>query len=348
MPVEYEEFRKQFHTGVVVLSLDTEQIWGYLDQMNEMQFRNRYPDALEAHDRLLACLTSAGVSATWFTVGGMALHGSHGAQDRRMAALPKDWTERIRAGAEETTPLWYRPSFVERLRQALPFQEVGLHGGLTHLIWTDGRSTKDAIKEELAEGLEALEHARVHPTSFSFPREQEAHHRLLPAHGIRCYRGRNVTRAFQMGPSLAGKMARLLDEMCRATPPPVWPEETLPGLWNIPSSLFLYPIGGCRTSVVGLNSRVERFKRGVEAAARLRGIFHFCLHPENLTESKHGFSMFEEMLDRLTRARLRGDIEILTMGEVVARMERGMNRLSVPALDTKGPIYDSPKQYSHS
>jgi hypothetical protein len=62
------------------------------------------------------------------------------------------------------------------------------------------------------------------------------------------------------------------------------------------------------------------------AAIRHRGIFHYCLHPENLTESRYGFSMFEEMLDRLIRTRDRGDIEILTMGEVAARMERGKER----------------------
>src|SRR5207237_4174204 len=115
----------------------------------------------------------------------------------------------------------------------------------------------------------------------------------------------------------------LLDEVRRVTPPPVWPQETLPGLWNIPSSLFLYPIGSSRTRLVGLRSRIERFSRGMSAATRLCGIFHFCLHPENLTESPHGFSIFEDILKRLIRTRDRGDVEILTMGEVAARMERG-------------------------
>jgi hypothetical protein len=75
-----------------------------------------------------------------------------------------------------------------------------------------------------------------------------------------------------------------------------------------------------------LRSRVERFSRGLEAAARYRGIFHFCLHPENLAESRHGFSMFEDILERLVRARDRGNVDILTMGEVVARMERSRER----------------------
>ena len=211
---------------------------------------------------MLDCLSNAGVSATWFIVGGMALHGSDGARDRRMAGLPVEWAEKIPAAVEATAPLWYRRSFVERLRGALPFQEIGLHGGLTHLIWTDVRATRGVAKWELAEGVKALEQALVRPVSFSFGREQEAYHELLPEHGIRCYRGRTVMRAFQRGATISGALARLLDELRRTTPPPVWPQETMPGLWNIPSSLFLYPIGAARTRVVGLRSRIERFSRG--------------------------------------------------------------------------------------
>jgi hypothetical protein len=70
-----------------------------------------------------------------------------------------------------------------------------------------------------------------------------------------------------------------------------------------------------------LRSRVERFSRGLEAAARCRGIFHYCLHPENLAESRDGFSMFDDILERLARARDSGEVDVLTMREVVAKME---------------------------
>jgi peptidoglycan/xylan/chitin deacetylase (PgdA/CDA1 family) len=322
MPVESEDVRRQFERGVVILSLDTEQIWGYLDMLDEPRFSRRFPDAVAAHARLLACLAKAGISATWFLVGGMALRGSQGPKDSRMAGLPVEWTNRIPCGVEATAPLWYRRSFVDLLRKARPTQEIGLHGGLTHLIWTDPQATREVAEWELAEGVKALREAQVRPLSFSFGREQEAYRELLPAHGIRCYRGRTVARSFQRGRTVSGALARLLDEMRRSTPAPVWPQETLPGLWSIPSSLFLYPINASRTKVVGLRSRIERFSRGVEAATRHRGIFHFCLHPENLTESPHGFAMFEDILERLISSRDRGDVEVLTMGEIAARMER--------------------------
>jgi hypothetical protein len=317
---------------VVILSLDTEQIWGYLDLFDETQFQRRYPGAIDAHMKLLNCLSQANVGATWFLVGGMALWGTHGERDRRMAGLPYKWTSKIPDGDEAGAPLWYRRSFVERLRNTWPPQEIGLHGGLTHFIWTDPMAAPDVIECELAEGVRALKEASVSPCSFSFARERETYHNLLSAHGFLCYRGRTVAPSFRVRPAILGKVARIFDEIRRSTPRVVWPQQTLPGLWNIPSSLFLYPIHPLRTRLAGLRSRVERFRRGVEAAARCRGIFHYCLHPENLTESPHGFAIFEEMLDYLNSSRDRGDIEVLTVGDVAARMERAYR---VPGVVTR-------------
>jgi peptidoglycan/xylan/chitin deacetylase (PgdA/CDA1 family) len=340
MLLDHFDVRPLFDRGVVILSLDTEQIWGYLDIMDERQFHNKYPDALGAHDKILAYLTAAGVTATWFVVGGMTLRGTEGARDRRLAGLPADWTFKIPRGAENSMPLWYRHSFVERLRASSPQQEIGLHGGLTHFIWTDARATRDVVKRELAEGVKALEQVQVRPRSFSYGREQEAFHELLPPHGIRAYRGRAPVLASRLGQTLPGTVLRLVNEMRRTIPPPVWPQETLPGLWNIPSSVFLYPIGAMRARIVALRSRVERFGRGLEAAIRHRGIFHFSLHPENLAESPQGFPLFAEILELLVRARDRGDVEVLTMSEVAARMENGRERLcSNPVIETPfGPF----------
>lgn len=322
-----------FERGVVMLSFDTEQIWGYLDRLNEAQFQSCYAGTLEAHERLLASLCAARLSATWFVVGGMTLRESQGAGDPRMAGLPAGWTASIPAGNETTAPLWYRRSFVDRLREARPVQEVALHAGLTHLIWTDKRATVSVVKRELIEGVKALEQALVPPVSFSFGREEEAYHQLLPQHGIRSYRGRTPVLACRLGRTLPGALLRAFDELTHATPPPVWPYETLPGLWNIPSSLFLYPIGPTRTRFIAMRSRLQRFQRGLETAARYQGIFHYCLHPENLAESPDGFSLFGDILERLTRARDRGDVEILTMRQVAARMELAQGRSICDSVD---------------
>jgi hypothetical protein len=175
------------------------------------------------------------------------------------------------------------------------------------------------IKHELAEGMRALTQIAVRPRSFSFGRDEEAHHDLLPPYGIRCYRARTPVLAFRLGRTVPGAMMRIWDELRDATPPPVWPTSTRPGLWTIPSSTFLYPIGESRAHLIPLRTRVNRFRRGVDAAIRRRGIFHYSFHPDNLAESPAGFSLLDEMLETLTRVRQKGDIEILTMAQAAER-----------------------------
>ncbi|HEY7391352.1 MAG TPA: hypothetical protein VH640_22745 [Bryobacteraceae bacterium] len=313
---------KSFERGAVILSIDTEQIWGYLDLLDEAQFEEKYPNAPLAHEKLLDRLCAAGVRATWFVVGGMALRESIGAGDPRMRGLPHDWVRSITGGSERTAPLWFRPSFVERLRDSQPAQEIGLHGGLTHLIWTDPRANQDGVKRELSEGLKALGQLGVSPRSFSFTRNDEAHHELLAGQGIRCFRGRPPALAWRLGQTLSGALWRATDEVRCATPPPVWPRRCSGDLWNIPASMFLYPLGPKRARIVSLRSRAERFRRGLDAAARHRGIFHFGFHPENLAESPQGFAILDDILAVLTRACEHGDIELMTMGDVVDRMEK--------------------------
>jgi hypothetical protein len=312
-----------FERAVVVLSIDTEQIWGYLDLMTETHFRRRYPDAVATHDRLLDCLCSANISATWTVVGGLSLSESAGARDPRMAGLPPSWLARVSAGDEASAPLWYARSFVTRLLHARPAQDVGLHGGLTHLIWRSPEVTSEVARRELLGGMRALEEIGIRPRSFVYPRDLDAHHHLLAQHGIQVFRGRGPIASERVGLNFAGSVTRLIEELCRFTPPPVWPEEFLPGLWNVPPSLFLYSMRASRSHIAPMRLRLDRVRQGVEVAIRCRGIFHLALHPENLAESDRAFPAFEAITDHLARLRDRGDVEILSMSTVADRVKGG-------------------------
>ena len=310
---------RSLERGAVVFSVDTERIWGYLGSLSEAQFCRRYPHSREAHLKLLKLFEEIRMSATWLVVGGLALRHNQDLAER-IKGFPADWTRRLLEEHEGSARLWYARAFVNLLRAAHPTQEIGLHGGLTHLIWTT-TTTRDIAHRELTEGLKALRELNITPRSFSFARDQESHHELLANNGIRVYRGRTPVLAYRLGRTLPGAALRALDEIAGAVPPPVWPVETLPGLWNLPSSLFFYPITPWRTKIVRLRTRIRRFEQGLEAAVRSRGIFHFCLHPENLAESSDGFVVLEEVLEVLTRFRDRGDVEVLTMGDVTKLVE---------------------------
>jgi hypothetical protein len=316
--------------GAVVLSLDAELFWGHLDILDEKSFNVRYPNSSAAYDHVLHSLCHAGVSATWLVVGGMALPECHGGRDIRMKGLPAEWRRRIPAGNEVTAPLWYRRSFIRQLAHASTPQEIGLHGGLSHLIWTDRHSSPEVAKTELEAGLAALREAGVQPASFSFPRNLERHHSLLANAGLRCYRGSAPVLSEKLGRSVSGAVLRLVDELGRSVPPPVWPQQKMPGLWNIPASMFLYPLGETRSRIVAHQTRLERFEKGIEAAARHRGVFHFGLHPVNLAESPRGYRLFDSLIERLAHARQQGDVSILTMAQLSTRMEALAERAGVP------------------
>lgn len=291
-----------FQRGVAIISIDTELMWGYRDTLSEAQFQTQYPDSPSAHAKLLSRLAAARVSATWFVVG--ALTRPDGV-----------------AGHDGKGRLWEAAAFVQCLRDVSPAQEIAVHGGLTHQVWTHATMTREIAEQELKGGIDALAAVCPNPCSFSFPRNCEAFYDLLPRYGLHAYRGRPPALSWRLGRTLPGAILRVLDELRRATPPAVMPYQAIPGLWNIPASMFLYPIGPARTRIVGLRSRVERFQRGIEAAARQRAIFHFCLHPENLAESPHGVFLLDDILDVLLRARRRGDVEILTMRDVLHRLQ---------------------------
>jgi hypothetical protein len=306
--------------GAAVISIDTEQIWGYFDLIGERQFEARYPNARDTHHRLLELLSREGIGATWAVVGALSLAGSEGGADERMSGTPAYWAKRIPAGDESSRPLWYARSFVETIQSAPTPQEIGLHGGISHLVWGDARTSPALAASELQAGIAALNEIGVDPASFVFPRDLEAHHAVLADGGIRCYRGRAPILSERLGYNVAGSLARAAEEVSKATPPVVWPEQVLPGLWNLPASMFLYSLGRERSRLVRPGLRVERTQLGLRAAAKARGVFHLGLHPENLAESDFAFFIFEQIIHEICRWRDQDDIEILTMSEAVNRV----------------------------
>jgi hypothetical protein len=208
-----------------------------------------------------------------------------------------------------------------RLRDAFPAQEIGMHGGLTHLFWHHPQCTAEVARRELAAGMQAHAELGMVPRSFVFPRDLEAHLPVLREAGLRCYRGRAPLASENMSLRCASPVLRVVEELGQMTPVPVLPQQVLPDFWNVPASASIYPMGRARARIVPLRTRLERFRRGLEAAARTRRIFHLAFHPENLAESPEAMPVFESMLAELERWRAAGDVEVLSMDQIVDRWE---------------------------
>lgn len=312
---------QRLERGAVVISLDTEQIWGYLDFLREAAFETSFPRARQISHDLLGLASDHSISATWCVVGALSLSGSQGASSQRMSGLPAAWIRPVPAGDEETAPLWYARSFVERLRDNPVHQEIGLHGGLTHLLWARPEPTRETLRAELVAGVKALGELGIRPTAFTYPRNFESNHSLLREAGIRCYRGPGPHIAARLRNPFARYAARLLDEWRRATPPTVYPEQRLPGLWSIPGSMLPFRMDKRGVRLAPIETRLERARRGVEAAARSGRVFHLWLHPENLAESAEAVEAFDRILSVIDSYRQAGDVEVLTMTQICDRIE---------------------------
>jgi len=319
-----------------MITLDTEQIWGYLDLFDEARFQATFPYAGGIGDTLLGILTEARISATWTVVGGLSLPGSEGPEDPRFAGLPWSWRRHIRAGDQLSAPWFYAREFVVRLRDAAHYQEVGLHGGISHLSWRRPEQSEATLESELTSGIRALGELGIRPVSFTFPRTLEAHYRLLRRHGIRCYRGRGPALTEHIRHPALRFSLRVAAEWRRATPPVVMPEEKIPGLWNLPSSLLPFRISDAWNHLVPLGTRRARIRRGIEQAARTGRIFHLWLHPENLAENQTAVGVFAGAAEDICRARQAGDIEVLTMNQMVRRMEEARQESSAPVAAAGG------------
>jgi len=322
-----------FDQGTAVLSLDADLLWSQGDSPDRHLFAERYPNALPCYEHVLRNLVSSGISATWLVVGGMALSSSAGARDFRMAGLPRNLTRRIPAGNELTEPLWYRRTFIRQLALARVAQDIGLHGGLTGLVWTDGSSTCEVARCEFEAGVKALGELGISPTAFSFPRDRERHYSLLMEQGIRCFRGRAPVFSEKLGGSVPSALLRLMSEVGSSAPPPVWPEQRLPGLWNVPASMYLYPVGVPGSHFVSHESRMARIQKGIDAAARHKGVFHFSLRPVDLAEAPDGYRLFDEILDRLAGARQKGDVRIQNMTQLAGHMDFMAEHAGIPSTD---------------
>ena len=219
--------------------------------------------------------------AAWAIVGGLTLSGSAGRTDGRFRGLPDHWVSLIPAGNEMSHPMWYSRSFALQLRTAKPRQDIGLHGGLTGLMWDNARVTKAEIRREIRAGIDALAELGIHARSFVYPRNRECFHEFLVENDLAAtVCGRSPVAWEKLTSRLPRAALRVIEEIGRFEPPVVWPSEYRPGLWNIPASLALYPMGRLRSQLVPLATRLRRFRLGIEAAVRSKGMFHFLSAPQ--------------------------------------------------------------------
>ena len=311
--------------GVFTLSLDFELIWGTLDRGVET-FREACEREREVVvDRLLAMLAEFGISATWCTLGHLFLERCAPEDGRKHPEIvpPRhdwvaDWFEPDPCGTEESDPIFYGSSLVDRVLACDVPQEMGCHS-FSHPIFGDPGCSRETASSELAECVRLAGERGLVMRSFAFPRNRVGHLDVLREHGFSVYRGPDPAW-YEDGrwPRPAKRLGHLADVALARCPPVVLPTEALPGLWNLPGSMIYFPMHGIRRHIP-LSVRVSRALKGLDAAVRERRVFHLWFHPTNLAfEIDTMFAGLRRIFERATALQSEGRLSIKPMGDVVA------------------------------
>jgi peptidoglycan/xylan/chitin deacetylase (PgdA/CDA1 family) len=309
--------------GVFTLSLDFELIWGTLDLFGPERFRRACErERAVVIDRLLALLAEFEISATWCVVGHLFLERCEARPGRkhpeivrpRPARQERDWFRRDPGGSEAEAPLFMARSLIEKIRACPVPQEIGCHS-FSHVIFGDAECSRAAAESEIAACARLAAELGIGLRSFAFPRNRVGHLDVLREYGFACYRGPEPHWYEQsQWPAAVKRAAHLWEVLAAATPPVVLPRWAEAGLWNIAGSMIYFPMHGLRW-LIPVSWRVRRARKGLEAAAQQRRIFHLWLHPTNLADHTEAmFAGLRAILERARELQAQGELRILPMG----------------------------------
>jgi peptidoglycan/xylan/chitin deacetylase (PgdA/CDA1 family) len=312
--------------GVFTLSLDFELIWGTLDHGGIDRFGRACQVEREVVvDRLLALLAEFEISATWCIVGHLFLASCSPVEGVKHPEIVRpthpwsvgDWFSEDPCGREETDPIFYGASLIEKIRACPVPQEIGCHS-FSHVIFGDPGCSRDTAESELTECVRRASDSGIQLRSFAFPRNSVGHLDVLREAGFACYRGPEpVWWERPDVPRVAKRIGHLVDVLTARRPPVVTPVEELEGLWNIPGSMMLFPMHGRRRHIPA-SLRVRRAVKGLERAADERRIFHLWFHPTNLAdETERMFGALRSILRHVSGIREKQRMDVRSMATLV-------------------------------
>jgi peptidoglycan/xylan/chitin deacetylase (PgdA/CDA1 family) len=318
--------------GAFVLSFDFELIWGTLDKRGPEGFRRACErERSEVFGPLLNLLEEYEIPATWCVLGHLMLDSCEPVDGRKHPEIvrpthawqPGDWFTHDPSSDEDRAPIFYGRSLVERLLEARVAQEIGCHS-FSHVIFGDPGCSRETAESEVRACVQAAAALGITPRSFAFPRNRVGHLDVLRQYGFTCFRGPEPTWYMGGGraPGRLRRAAHLADVVAARRPPVVVPERTQ-GLINIPASMMFFPAHGVRRHIP-VSRRVRRALKGVERAAREQRIMHLWFHPTNLAdETAAMLAGLRSVFAEVARRRERGELDVLSMGELAARETTG-------------------------
>jgi len=316
----------ELEKGVFTISIDFELIWGTLDLFGREGFRGACElERKVVIDRLLDLFVEYDIPATWCVLGHLLLDHCIAEKGLKHPGIVRpshswcegDWFDNDPCGNEETAPLFFGRTLVEKIRACSVPQEIGCHS-FSHVIFGDPGCSRETAETEVGECMKAGRDLGIEMRSFAFPRNEVGHLDVLKDYGFVSYRGPEPQwYEGKRWPTALKRLGHLWDVLMATEPPVVLPRRTDVALWNIPGSMIYFPMHGLRRYIPA-SRRVKRALKGLDAAVERRRVFHLWFHPTNFAdETEAMFSGLRSILDRASSLRARDRLTILPMGAIV-------------------------------
>lgn len=289
--------------GKFVISLDFEMFWGVEDTQSIAGYGRNVQGEWQAIPRMLARFRAHGVRATWATVGAIMCRDYREWRTRRRArprsAVAGPCTDLEDALVKQYPTLFFARPLVERILET-EGQELATHT-YSHFYCKDKDATPEGLVDDLARAGNLAAEMGASFRSIVFPRNQVSREFLavLPAAGIRVYRGNAQHWLYRDGDAvpggMAGRIMRFADAFVPLSGSCCRRVQVDGALVNVPASAFLYAWSALARPLMAL--RLRRIKQGMTEAARSGGVFHLWWHPHNFgVNLGANLAMLEEIL----------------------------------------------------
>lgn len=303
--------------GVFTFSLDLELSISTLDSFPRfLRQRDHILGARAAVAGILALLAKYRMSATWAVV--TQLFRSRG----RLQVDVDNWV--LNNIPHDTM---FAADLVEDILQCQTAQDIGCHSH-RHINMASPDIDDATIDEELAASEHQATSRGIRLRSFVFPYNRVGHVDKLAKYGYTSFRGPNsewYMRRVAGGNPAYGVLRlglKMVDDIAALPPPVDVPRRTSHGLWMIPHSMF-YRARGTRVALVPIGPQVQKARRGIELAARRRGVFHLWTHPQNLgVGTSEGLDGLEAILRIADDYRQRGELDICSMSQLADQLNQ--------------------------
>ena len=314
--------------GAFVVSIDTELAWGEAHRRDGTEGSHHFDAERQVIDAILDLFARHGIAATWAIVGHLFLDACH--DDGRgphpgLVTPDYDWLDEGWLAVDPCStladaPHWYGRDIVDAVLGCAVPQEVGSHS-FSHVIVDDPACTPDVFASELAAAAGVAAERDVELRSFVYPRNKIGQIERLAEHGYRCYRGGRTSVPFAGRPGWQRRGLALVDKVRPLSGSATRPARHPSGVWNVPQTyLFAPATAGGTWLPPAVWARRPRAR--LRQAARDRSLFHLWFHPYNVTaQPERALAALDVVCREAARLRDQGRIDVLTMGDLAARLD---------------------------